>query len=153
MSLGWLGLGSFCTAVVVQTTHTRQWKEVGDPNGDPHGRVLGDGINGRHPRMILITERPIEPTPPAVADVREARRTRGRPKGAEAGNRFHISIPESLTKRLSEIQHDTHATSITEVVKNALQLYAAAVEEHKKGGAIYFKRKDEGVERQLALFI
>jgi len=81
------------------------------------------------------------------------RRTRGRPKSVETGNRFHISIPESLTKRLLEIQHDTHAVSITEVVKNALQLYAAAVEEHKNGGYVYFKRKDEGIERQLALFI
>lgn len=88
-----------------------------------------------------------------VADVRDARRARGRPKGAEAGNRFHISIPESLTNRLLEIQRDTHATSLTEVVKAALQLYAAAVEEHKNGGHVYFKRKDEGVERQLALFI
>jgi len=52
-----------------------------------------------------------------------------------------------------EIQRDTHASSITEVVKNSLQLYAAAVEEHKSGGCLYFKRKDEKGERQLALFI
>jgi hypothetical protein len=88
-----------------------------------------------------------------VADVHEARRARGRPKSVEVGNRFHISIPESLTNRLLEIQRDTHATSITEVVKAALQLYAAAVEEHKAGGRVYFKRKDEAGERQLALFI
>jgi hypothetical protein len=89
----------------------------------------------------------------AVPSVRDARRARGRPKSVEPGNRFHISIPESLTNRLMEIQRDTHASSITEVVKAALQLYAAAVEEHKRGGNIYFKRKDEGIERQLALFI
>jgi hypothetical protein len=87
-----------------------------------------------------------------VSDMRDAPRTRGRPKN-EAGNRFHISIPESLTNRLLEIQRDTHATSLTEVVKDALQLYAAAVEEHKNGGHVYFKRKGEAVERQLALFI
>jgi hypothetical protein len=78
---------------------------------------------------------------------------RGRPKNLEAGNRVHIYIPESLTQRLLEIQRDTHANSITEVVKNALMLYAAAVQEHKDGGHIYFKRKNEQVERQLALFI
>jgi hypothetical protein len=78
---------------------------------------------------------------------------RGRPKNLEAGNRVHIYIPESLTKRLLEIQRDTHASSITEVVKNALMLYAAAVQEHKDGGHVYFKRKDEQTERQLALFI
>jgi|SRR6185295_4824121 len=82
-----------------------------------------------------------------------APRSRGRPKSLEAGNRLHINIPESLTKRLLELQRDTHASSITEVVKNALQLYAAAVGEHKSGGHLYFKRKDEERERQLALFI
>jgi hypothetical protein len=88
-----------------------------------------------------------------VADARGARRTRGRPKSLEPGNRLHIYIPESLTNRLLEIQRDTHASSLTEVVKNALTLYAAAVDEHKNGGRVYFKRKDEGGERQLALFI
>jgi hypothetical protein len=78
---------------------------------------------------------------------------RGRPKGPESSNRVHIYIPESLTKRLLEIQKDTHATSITEVVKNALMLYAAAVQEHKDGGHVYFKRRGDQTERQLALFI
>lgn len=82
-----------------------------------------------------------------------ARKARGRPKSLEGGNRLHIYIPESLTNRLLEIQRDTHATSITEVVKSALQLYAAAIEEHKNGGHVYFKRRSDGVERQLALFI
>src|SRR5437588_10436015 len=50
---------------------------------------------------------------------------RGRPKGIGAGNRLHIYIPESLTHRLLEIQRDTPASSITEVVKDALTLYAA----------------------------
>jgi hypothetical protein len=58
-----------------------------------------------------------------------------------------------LTARLQELQRDTHASSLTEVVKSALTLYAAAVEEHKNGGRVYFKRKDESGERQLALFI
>ncbi|MFZ0847062.1 MAG: hypothetical protein WAM62_14850 [Pseudolabrys sp.] len=83
----------------------------------------------------------------------EVRKTRGRPKSVEGGNRLHIYIPDTLTKRLVEIQRETHASSLTEVVKAALQLYAAAIEEHKNGGHVYFKRKDEGTERQLALFI
>jgi hypothetical protein len=81
----------------------------------------------------------------------EARRPRGRPKSAEA-SRVHLSIPETLIERLHEIQRDTHASSLTEVVRDALQLYAAAVEVHKKGGHICFK-DDKGGERQLALFI
>jgi Ribbon-helix-helix protein, copG family len=81
----------------------------------------------------------------------DARRPRGRPKNVEA-SRIHLSLPESLLNRLQEIQRDTHANSLTEVVKAALQLYAAAVEEHKNGGRVYFK-DEEGRERQLALFI
>jgi hypothetical protein len=89
------------------------------------------------------------------AEVR-ARRPRGRPRSSkttESGSRIHISIPDTLANRLLEIQRDTHANSLTEVVKAALQLYAAAVEEHKAGGRIYLKRQNEGIERQLALFI
>jgi len=80
------------------------------------------------------------------------RRSRGRPKNPEAGSKLHISIPESLMKRLVELQKDTHASSLTEIIKAALLLYAAAVEEHKAGGNLYFKRH-EGAERQLALFL
>ncbi len=87
------------------------------------------------------------------APATEVRKARGRPKSVEGGNRLHIYIPDTLTKRLVEIQRETHANSLTEVVKSALQLYAAAIEEHKNGGRVYFKRKDEGTERQLALFI
>jgi hypothetical protein len=82
---------------------------------------------------------------------REGRRPRGRPKSADA-SRVHLSLPETLLDRLQEIQRDTHASSLTEVVKNALQLYAAAVEVHKNGGHVCFK-DDKGGERQLALFI
>jgi hypothetical protein len=89
----------------------------------------------------------------SASDTGIAKRARGRSKSPESGNRVHIYIPDSLTKRLEEIRLATHATSLTEVVKNALQLYAAAVEEHKRGGHVYFKREGENVEHRLALFI
>jgi hypothetical protein len=79
-------------------------------------------------------------------------RGRGRPKAADKSMRIHIVMPEALAKRVVEIQKETHATSITEVVKNALVLYAAALEEHKQGGVLVFRRP-KGVERQLALFV
>lgn len=79
-------------------------------------------------------------------------RTRGRPRKPEGGARLHIVIPDKLAARLEEIQRDTHASSITEVVKDALQLYAATLEEHKAGGRIYFERQGED-RRQLNLFI
>jgi hypothetical protein len=62
---------------------------------------------------------------------KEAHRARGRPKNVES-SRVHLSLPETLLDRLHEIQRGTHASSLTEVVKNALQLYAAAVDMHKK---------------------
>jgi hypothetical protein len=86
-----------------------------------------------------------------VDDPQGIARVRGRPKKID--RKIHIRISETLGKRLEEIQRDTHAGSITEVVKAALQLYSAAVEEHKNGGQLYFRRRDDGVERQLALFI
>lgn len=89
----------------------------------------------------------------SAPDVNHVRKTRGRRKSVTAGGRLHLYIPETLITRLEEIQRDTHASSITEVVKDALTLYAAAVEEHKNGGYVYFKRNEDGVERQLALFI
>lgn len=89
----------------------------------------------------------------SASEAHEERKPRGRPKSLETGSRIHLYIPDSLTARLQELQRDTHASSLTEVVKSALTLYAAAVEEHKNGGRVYFKRKDENGERQLALFI
>lgn len=83
----------------------------------------------------------------------EPKKRRGRPKRVENGSRIHISVPESLSSRLQEIQQQTHANSISEVVKNALAFYAAAVEEHQNGGKVYFKREGEGRDRELALFI
>lgn len=83
----------------------------------------------------------------------DSRRPRGRPRAAEMSSRINISVPESLAAKLLELQEYTHAPSMTEVVRNALVLYAAAVAEHKRGGSIYFKRDADGKERELALFI
>jgi len=80
-------------------------------------------------------------------------RTKGRPRNPQPGNRLHILLPDSLLKRLEDIQAATHAASLTEVVKNALILYAAAIEEHRAGGHLYLKRPGDAADRQLALFI
>jgi hypothetical protein len=86
-----------------------------------------------------------------VLDVAD-RRGRGRPKSHGAEARLHVSMPQSLKDRLEGLQEDTHASSIAEVVKNALALYAAAVDLHNKGGCLLFK-DEKGVERQLTLFL
>jgi hypothetical protein len=79
------------------------------------------------------------------------RRGPGRPKSPIPEARLHVSMPQSLKDRLEDIQRYTHASSAAEVVKNALVLYAAAVDVHKKGGSLLFK--DEKGERELTLFI
>jgi len=76
----------------------------------------------------------------------------GRPRSAVPEVRLHVSMPQSLKDRLEEIQRDTHASSVTEVVKNALALYAAAVDLHQKGGSLIFKEAS-GQEERLRLFI
>jgi hypothetical protein len=81
------------------------------------------------------------------------KRGRGRPKRVEPGSRLHISVPQSLVTRVIEMRQQTHAGSISEVVKRALALYAAAVAEHRNGGRLYFKREGEAAERELALFV
>ncbi len=107
-------------------------------------------VAAKNSDLVSTTNNKLEDRSSADATIRKPR---GRPKSVDGGNRLHIYVPETLTKRLMEIQRETHASSVTEVVKAALQLYAAAIEEHKNGGHVYFKRKDESTERQLALFI
>lgn len=102
---------------------------------------------------MTLAEESVQTKTEAVEDIKPEGQKRGRPRKPHPGNRLHIFIPETLTNRMLEIQRDTHASSLTEVVKNALTLYAAAVEEHKRGGFLYLKRGIDGVERQLALFI
>jgi hypothetical protein len=102
---------------------------------------------------MTFTGEPANPLAEVVEDSKAEAPKRGRPRKPSPGNRLHIFIPEGLANRMVEIQKDTHAASLTEVVKNALTLYAAAVEEHKAGGFLYLKRGTGGIERQLALFI
>ena len=78
---------------------------------------------------------------------------KGRPKSLEKGVRLHIIIPETLSARLDELQAETCAASTAELIRKALTLYVAALDEHKNGGRIYFRREGETMERQLLLFI
>jgi hypothetical protein len=83
-----------------------------------------------------------------------AQRSRGRPKSVEPGTtKVHVSLPENLTQRLDSIKKVTCASSLTEVIRSALLLYAYAVEEHQAGGRVYTKRPNEEIERELALFL
>jgi hypothetical protein len=86
-------------------------------------------------------------------DAKVVKKARGRPESPEPMKRLHLSLPTSLIERMHEMQIETHASSMTELVKQALTLYAAALKEHKEGGHVYLKREGEEVMRQLTLFI
>jgi hypothetical protein len=86
-----------------------------------------------------------------VTDV-AARRGPGRPKSPVPEVRLHVSMPQSLRDRLEEIQRFTYKSSVTEVVKDALVLYAAAVDVHRNHGYLVFK-DEKGGEQRINLFI
>jgi hypothetical protein len=75
------------------------------------------------------------------------RRGPGRPRSAVPEARLHVSMSKGLRDRLEEIQSETGAASVSEVVKDALVLYAAALDVHRKGGYVLFKDKDGQLER------
>ena len=67
--------------------------------------------------------------------------------------RIHISLPGTLAARLQQIQRDTHASTLTEVFKDALMVYAALLEEHKKGNGVFIKDEKSAVEVRIPLFL
>lgn len=76
---------------------------------------------------------------------------RGRGRGVET-SRVHITLPEELSDRLAEIQKDTFASSVTEVIKNALLVYAGLLEDHKSGKKFYTIDKNNDKE-SLRIFL
>jgi hypothetical protein len=79
-------------------------------------------------------------------------RKRGRStNGATA--RVHVSLPEELSQRLAEVQKDTYANSIGEVIKDALVVYVALLEEHKQGRQVFTQSKDKSDPQRLAIFL
>jgi len=51
-------------------------------------------------------------------------------------------MPPSLYKRLKLLRDKTEATSFAEVVKNALRLYEALIQEAEAGNKVYIKQLD-----------
>lgn len=56
-----------------------------------------------------------------------------------------IILPDALAESLDDLKEQTKADSLDEVVKDALQFYAAAVHHHHAGRKIYV-RGDIGKE-------
>ncbi len=64
--------------------------------------------------------------------------------------RVQIDMPDAALKRLQRLQVITESSSYAEVVKNALRLYEALIDEKENGGDVLVRRKD-GTE-VLAIF-
>ena len=75
---------------------------------------------------------------------------------AEAGERtttrVQLEMPPQAMVRLQKMKERTEAASYAEVIRNALRLYEALVEEHEKGAEFSLKRAD-GETVQYKIFV
>ncbi len=56
--------------------------------------------------------------------------------------RVQLDLPPKAFERLQRLKAETEAATYAEVMKNALKLYAAAVEQEKAGSKFMIQNKD-----------
>jgi hypothetical protein len=66
--------------------------------------------------------------------------------------RVQLELPESSFVRLKELQRKTEAATYAEVIRNALRLYEALVNESEKGNFVSVKQVDGGEVIYKAIF-
>lgn len=66
--------------------------------------------------------------------------------------RLTLRIPKTLYDRLEEIQKTTHASTVNEVVKNALLFYDALVQERLQGNDVLVISPD-GEKTKYSVFL
>ncbi len=72
--------------------------------------------------------------------------------GERATTRVQLEMPPQAMERLQTLKDRTEAASYAEVIRNALRLYEALVEEHAKGAEFSLKRPD-GEILQYRIFV
>lgn len=65
---------------------------------------------------------------------------KGHTSSVSASKRIQMDMPSRSVERLKRLQEVTEAASYTEVMKNALRLYEALIEEVEAGNEILIKR-------------
>ena len=73
------------------------------------------------------------------------RRRHGREEdvaGERSTTRVQLEMPPQAMERLQRLKEKTEAASYAEVIRNALRLFEALVEEHEKGSEFALKRQD-----------
>lgn len=66
--------------------------------------------------------------------------------------RLHVTLPSRLKDKLDELQESTYATSASDVIKDALILYASLIEEHRNGKEVVVK-DPSGQDSSYRLFL
>jgi len=72
--------------------------------------------------------------------------------GERATTRVQLEMPPQAMERLQKLKDRSEAASYAEVIRNALRLYEALVEEHEKGSEFSLKRAD-GETVQYKIFV
>jgi Arc/MetJ-type ribon-helix-helix transcriptional regulator len=75
------------------------------------------------------------------------------PEAGERGTtRVQLEMPPQAMDRLQKLKDRSEAASYAEVIRNALRLYEALVEEHEKGSELSLKRAN-GETVQYKIFV
>jgi Arc/MetJ-type ribon-helix-helix transcriptional regulator len=72
--------------------------------------------------------------------------------GERSTTRVQLEMPPQAMERLQKLKDRSEAASYAEVIRNALRLYEALVEEHEKGSKFSLKRAD-GETVQYKIFV
>ena len=72
--------------------------------------------------------------------------------GERATTRVQLEMPPQAMERLQKLKDKTEAASYAEVIRNALRLFEALVEEHEKGAEFSLRRPD-GEVVQYKIFV
>lgn len=62
--------------------------------------------------------------------------------GERSTTRVQLELPPQAMERLQRLKEKTEAASYAEVIRNALRLFEALLDEHEKGGEFSLKRPD-----------
>ena len=62
--------------------------------------------------------------------------------GERSTTRVQLEMPPQAMERLQRLKDRTEAASYAEVIRNALRLFEALLEEHEKGGQFSLKKPD-----------
>jgi Arc/MetJ-type ribon-helix-helix transcriptional regulator len=74
------------------------------------------------------------------------------PEVERVTTRVQLEMPPQAMVRLQKLKERTEAASYAEVIRNALRLFEALVEEHDRGADFFLKRAD-GESVQYKIFL